>query len=110
LAYEVIYYLTSRNRCPAQEWLDTIKDKTALATINVCIRRASTGYFGRHRYLGDDVFELKVNYGPGFRVYCSVQKQRLLIILMGGDKGSQMMDIQKAKLNLRKWKALHNEK
>ena len=55
------------------------------------------GNFGLHRELQDGVFELKEDFGPGYRIYFGVDGDEIIILLVGGDKGSQSRDIAKAK-------------
>ncbi len=60
------------------------------------VERLSSGNPGQHRNLTDGVSELKVDFGPGYRVYYSLRGSRLLLLLVGGDKSSQSKDIQLA--------------
>lgn len=79
-------------------WLKKLKDSTARARINLRIRRIElTGNLGEYRSLGDDLFELKIDYGPGYRVYFSQFDDAVLLLLVGGDKSSQQRDIKKAR-------------
>ena len=96
--YRVEYYSTPSGKLPAREWLHSIKDKLTKAILYKRIRQAGEGQFGNHKYLGDGVFELKINFGPGYRIYYGTHKNKLIIILMGGNKSTQQKDIQKAKL------------
>jgi putative addiction module killer protein len=61
------------------------------------VTRMELGHFGVHRHVGDGVWELKIRYGPGYRVYYIRDGERLIILLCGGDKGSQERDIARAK-------------
>jgi putative addiction module killer protein len=79
-----------------REWLDKLKDLTGRARILVRIERLSHGNPGVHRHLTDGVSELKVDVGPGYRVYYTQRGERLLLLLVGGDKSSQSKDIAKA--------------
>lgn len=79
-------------------WLRRMRDANARARINVRIRRISlTGNFGDTRSVGDGVYELRIDYGPGYRVYYSRRGREVILLLMGGDKSSQQKDIDKAK-------------
>ena len=77
-------------------WLDALKDVAGRARILVRVERLIGGNPGQHRNLTDGVSELKVDYGPGYRVYYSQRGTRLLLLLVGGDKSSQSRDIELA--------------
>lgn len=80
------------------KWLKRLRDANARARINVRIRRISlTGNFGDAKPVGDGVFELRIDYGPGYRVYYSQRVNEIVLLLIGGDKSSQQKDIDKAK-------------
>lgn len=80
------------------KWLKRLKDVSARARINVRLKRISlTGNLGDTKPVGDGVWELKVDYGPGYRVYYSRRGREILLLLIGGDKSSQQKDIDKAK-------------
>lgn len=93
----VIYYETTEGKEPYKEWFEELCDERARAKIRVRIRRASLGNFGHCRILGDGVSELKVDYGPGYRVYFGVAGNKLIVLLCGGDKRTQTEDIEQAK-------------
>ena len=79
-----------------QEWIDALKDRAGRARILVRVDRLIQGNPGRYRDLTDGVSELKVDFGPGYRVYFSQRGPRLLLLLAGGDKSTQQKDIAKA--------------
>lgn len=79
-----------------REWIDALKDRAGRARILVRIARLSQGNPGQHRNLSDGVSELKIDFGPGYRVYFSQRGSRLLLLLAGGDKSTQRKDIAKA--------------
>lgn len=85
-------------------WISALRDWAAKARINARIRRLSLGNPGQFRHLGEGVSELKIDYGPGYRVYFSQRGSVLALLLCGGDKSTQEMDIAEAKRILRKWK------
>ena len=61
------------------------------------MHRIKYGNFGDYKYLGDRVNELRVDFGPGYRVYFSIKNSEIIILLIGGDKSTQNSDIKKAK-------------
>lgn len=82
---------------PAKEWIESIKDKALKARVLIRITRAEFGNFGDHKSVGAGVWELKISVGPGLRIYYSLEGSELILLLMGGDKSSQIKDIQMAK-------------
>jgi putative addiction module killer protein len=79
-----------------RDWLDELKDRTGRARILVRVDRLIDGNPGQHRDLTDGVSELKIDFGPGYRVYYTQRGQRLLLLLIGGDKSTQRKDIEMA--------------
>jgi putative addiction module killer protein len=77
-------------------WFDGLRDRRARARIDVRIRRLSLGNPGDVRPVGEGVSELRINYGPGYRVYFVQREQTLVILLAGGDKNTQDHDIRTA--------------
>ncbi|TXI87776.1 MAG: type II toxin-antitoxin system RelE/ParE family toxin [Cupriavidus sp.] len=78
-------------------WFNDLRDVRAKAKIDVRIRRLSLGNFGDIKPVGDGVSELRIDYGPGYRVYLTQRGPVVVILLMGGDKSSQKRDIRDAK-------------
>ena len=79
------------------DWLSSLKDARAKAEIARRTRRLALGNPGDVKPVGEGVSELRIPYGPGFRVYFVQRGPVLVILLCGGDKGSQQRDIRKAK-------------
>ena len=79
-----------------RDWVDTLKDRAGRARVLMRVDRLIHGNPGSHRDLTEGVSELKVDVGPGYRVYYSQRGQTLLLLLVGGDKSSQKQDIAKA--------------
>jgi putative addiction module killer protein len=79
------------------DWLRGLRDIRGKAKILARLKRAEQGNLGDHKSIGDGVFEMRVDSGPGYRVYFSRMGGIVIIILVGGDKGSQRRDITKAK-------------
>lgn len=78
------------------EWFASLRDRQARARIDVRIRRLSLGNPGDVRPVGEGVSELRIDYGPGYRVYFVQRGQQVVILLAGGDKRTQAKDIEKA--------------
>lgn len=79
-----------------RDWIDALRDPVGRARILVRVDRLIDGNPGQHRHLTDGVSELKVDVGPGYRIYYSQRGTRLLLLLVGGDKSTQQKDIAKA--------------
>jgi len=79
------------------EWLASLRDAKAVARIDVRIRRLSLGNYGDAKSVGGGVRELRIDYGPGYRVYFVQRRKVVVILLCGGDKRSQDADIAPAK-------------
>jgi putative addiction module killer protein len=77
-------------------WINALKDRPVRARILVRIDRLAHGNPGRHRRLAAGVSELKIDVGPGYRVYYTQRGADLIILLGGGDKSSQTRDIEAA--------------
>jgi len=80
-----------------KNWIRGLKDRIAQAIINARIRRISAGNFGDVTPVGNNVSELRVDYGPGYRVYFTRHGKEIVILLCGGDKSTQDKDIETAK-------------
>jgi putative addiction module killer protein len=78
-------------------WLRKLRDEQARARIQIRIRRLSLGNFGDVKPVGEGVSELRIDYGPGYRVYFHQTETSLVLLLVGGDKKTQDADIAKAK-------------
>lgn len=94
---EVLYYKKEEGVVPFLKWLYSIEDRVTKAKIRIRIDRVAAGDLGDYRSVGDGVNELRLNYGPGYRIYFGFDGQKIIVILCGGDKGSQNKDIRLAK-------------
>ena len=95
--YEIDYYVAVSGRKPFKVWLEALRDVTARARIRVRLDRARLGNLGDNRSVGEGVHELRIDYGCGYRIYFAIEGSRLILLLLGGDKSSQVRDVAKAK-------------
>ncbi|MEN3144598.1 type II toxin-antitoxin system RelE/ParE family toxin [Ochrobactrum sp. WV_118_8] len=86
------------------DWLKRLKDRRAAARIAVRIDRLADGNPGQVREVGEGVSELKIDYGPGYRVYYIRRGKEVYLLLCGGDKATQNKDIAEAKRIAKEWK------
>jgi putative addiction module killer protein len=94
--FEIRRYLTPEGRDVFTAWLDVMKDRIARVAIVRRIESVELGNFGDHRFCRDGVWELRIDVGPGYRVYYARSDQTVVILLCGGDKRTQDSDIAKA--------------
>lgn len=93
----ILKYVIENGRCPFDEWLGSLKDKRTKAVIATRLNRVVQGNFGLCKKLGEEVWELKIDFGPGFRIYFAEDGDTIVVLLCGGDKSTQTRDIEKAK-------------
>jgi putative addiction module killer protein len=79
-----------------RDWINSLKDRAGRARIQVRVDRLVNGNPGHHRTLTDGVCELKIDFGPGYRVYYTERDEVVIVLLAGGDKSSQQKDIKAA--------------
>ena len=84
-------------------WLNGLREASARARILVRMDRLAAGNPGDHKSVGDGVMELRMTFGPGYRVYDMQRGELLIVLLAGGDKSSQQADIAKAKIIAATW-------
>ena len=90
-------YETADGKCPFKTWLRNLRDQRARQVVRARIARVRLGNFGDSSSVGEGVSELRMHYGPGYRVYVGRDGDELVILLAGGDKGTQDRDILNAK-------------
>ncbi|MEO8313184.1 MAG: type II toxin-antitoxin system RelE/ParE family toxin [Pseudomonadota bacterium] len=85
-------------------WADALADRKAAARIQARIRLLSLGNPGDFKGLGGGLGEMRIDIGPGYRLYCSRRGNQLVVLLCGGDKRTQQADIRRARKVLEEWK------
>lgn len=80
-----------------RRWIRRIKDDKTIALINSRLSRVAIGNVGDVKNVGDTIWELRINYGPGYRIYFTWRGSEMIILLGGGDKDTQSKDIEKAR-------------
>ena len=81
---------------PFDEWFDSLRDRKMQAAVDTRLARVRAGNFGDSKSVGGGVFELRIALGPGLRVYYGLHGRQVVVLLGGGDKGSQTRDIRRA--------------
>ena len=87
-----------------ETWLTGLRDREAQARVNARIRRLSLGNPGDVKPVGSGVSEMRIDYGPGYRVYYAQRAEVVVLLLCGGDKGTQDADIRRAIAMAKDWK------
>jgi len=94
---EIRVYVTEEGREPFNEWIASLRDVKARAKIRVRLDRVSLGNFGDCHEIGQGLQELRIDHGPGYRVYFGQEEGTIVLLLCGGDKSTQAKDIDTAK-------------
>ncbi|OKH30612.1 addiction module protein [[Phormidium ambiguum] IAM M-71] len=94
---EVVLYVTEDNSCPFERWLESLRDRQARARIRKRLDRIGLGNLGDFKSVGEGIMELRIDYGPGYRIYCAQFGATIILLICGGDKSTQNQDIIKAK-------------
>lgn len=103
---EVLVYRAVDGKRPYFDWFFAIKDKNICHRIETRIDRIRHGNYGDHkRFYG--IIELRINFGKGYRIYCAEDQEKIVILLVGGDKSSQGQDIRTA---LEYWRDYREQK
>jgi putative addiction module killer protein len=94
---EIVVFRAKDGGVPFEAWLDELADQRAVARVLARLARVRQGNLGDCKAVGEGVSELRVDYGPGYRVYFGQQGRTLVVLLCGGDKRTQARDIRLAK-------------
>jgi putative addiction module killer protein len=101
---ELLRYQREHGSEPFSDWLNALRDKIAQARIRVRLRQIEAGNMGDCEPVGEGITELRVHAGAGYRVYCGQHGKSVVILLCGGNKGSQAADIKRARMFWSEWK------
>lgn len=109
-AVDVRHYVNRSGRDIFGDWLSKLADVRAEAKIAARINRIAAGNFGDCKSLGHGIYELRIDWGPGYRVYYAMIGQSIVLLLCGGDKRTQAVDIAKAEACVSDYKARTEKK
>ena len=101
---EIRHYVSRAGKDIFDDWLTQLADTRAQAKIAVRINRLAAGNFGDCKPLGHGLYELRIDWGPGYRVYYAMIGRELVLLLCGGDKRKQAADIERALAYLKDYK------
>ena len=105
--HEIQDYLTTEGKDPFKDWVSELADRMARARVLARVQRMAAGNFGDCKPLVGGVWELRIDHGPGYRVYYARSGNRLILLLIGGDKRRQQADIETAVKYWNDWQRRH---
>lgn len=91
-------FVARNGKAPFEQWMQSLRDRQTKARILTRIDRLRLGNFGDCESVGGGVYELRIHFGPGFRVYYALQGDNIILLLCGGDKSTQARDIESAQV------------
>ena len=94
---QLVYYQDESGKRPFRIWLHSLKDSRTQKRVQARLARVQAGNLGDYKSLKDGVFELRLDFGPGFRIYFGQHGETVVILLCAGDKSDQSRDIENAK-------------
>ena len=100
-------YVTEDGRKPFIEWLESLEDKTIRYRIKERLNRVALGNLGDHKFISDGVYELRLVFGSGYRIYYGNEGKEIILLLCGGDKSSQKRILKRL---LHIWKIIYPSK
>ncbi|MGV3550069.1 type II toxin-antitoxin system RelE/ParE family toxin [Rhizobium sp.] len=86
-----------------EAWFKKLRDEIARAAVVARLARIEAGNFGDARPVGNGISELRIHYGPGYRIYFQKRGNRIILLLCAGDKSSQQRDVERAKTIANEW-------
>lgn len=105
MTLEIQYYRTPTGEKPFVRWFERLEDRHARTRIDARLSRVAVGNPGDVRPVGKGVLELRIDWGPGYRVYFAKRAERIILLLCAGDKRTQQRDIHRAKTYLQDYDA-----
>ena len=96
VGFQVREYLTPDGGSPYRDWLERL-DTMVRARVQARVFRFEFGNLGDHKSVGGGVWEARLAFGPGYRIYFGIDRKTVILLLLGGEKGSQTKDIRKAR-------------
>ena len=103
--YELRHYVDLDGQDQFVQWLGKLKDRQARARVAVRLTRLENGNFGDCKPVGDGIWELRVDWGPGYRVYYAIEGKNVVLLCEGGDKRTQTADISRAIARWNEWQS-----
>ncbi len=101
--YGILHFLATDGRDVYEEWITKLQDYQAIAAVDRRVARIEDGNFGDHKFCRDGVWELRINVGPGYRVYYALAGEQVVLLLCGGAKRTQGKDIERACSYWKEW-------
>ncbi len=101
--YDILHYVDESGNDLYQDWVIGLRDQVAKSAVVRRVARIAVGNFGDHKFLQDGVCELRIDVGPGYRVYYAQVGGKVILLTHGGDKRTQASDIAKAIKLLKNW-------
>ena len=102
--FDIEFYRTQDGKEPFYIWYKSIKDKKTKIRIDKRIDRIIEGNFGDYKIITENLFELRLTLGSGYRIYYTIENNKIVLLLAGGDKSSQVKDIKNAKKYINEYK------
>lgn len=96
MAAELLYYIAPSGKAPYEEWFDSLRDPATKTFVLRRLDRVVAGNFGDCKYCRDGVWELRLDKGPGYRIYYTKIGETIVVLLCAGDKTTQSKDIERA--------------
>ncbi len=96
--FELRFYATPEGQKPFLDWLENLKDKTVRYRVKERLYRAELGNLGDYKSVGEGVYEMRLAFGSGYRIYFAKNGKQIILLLSAGNKASQVKDIKQAKL------------
>lgn len=106
--YEIKIFETKDGKKPFFVWIKSLKNLKTITRIETRLDRVTEGNFGDYKALGNNLFELRLAFGSGYRIYYTIENNKIVILLAGGDKSTQSKDIEKAYKYLQEYKEKNN--